>query len=406
MEIADPSAALTFNPRVSLTLERRGGVVVSVAVEGPVRGRPLRRARFLREREPAIVDLLERVARREGAVAVDLDAAAWSRLADVGLLVPAASVPAPVRFRCTPGEVPADLWLRGARVDPPADALVVDPSLVYRDTPELPPEVLRALRGAPSPFAEEAASAIVSPAGVPLPCFLAISEAQRAIFRALVPGAPPADLAPEVRDALLAVGVLCDPVAAERRRVARAEAMVEASAMLRHARHAVVHEMVHPAQLAALRRYYRALVDEGYVALGDKQSPARYVAHGEPLARVLHHRLTGLATALAGEPMKPSYTYFSAYLGGAVLAPHRDRAQCELSISLLLDESPEPDGPSSWPLHLEAPGGEVALRLMLGDGAVFYGRELRHFRHALPEGRRSTSLIFHFVPEGFTGSLD
>ena len=104
--------------------------------------------------------------------------------------------------------------------------------------------------------------------------------------------------------------------------------------------------LVHPVQLAALRRYYRALVAEGHVALGDGQVALRYIAHDEPLARVLHAQLRGFVSDLAGAPFKPSYVYFSSYREGATLAPHTDRAQCELSISLLLDYTPEPDGAS------------------------------------------------------------
>jgi alkylated DNA repair dioxygenase AlkB len=170
----------------------------------------------------------------------------------------------------------------------------------------------------------------------------------------------------------------------------------------------VVRGLAHPAQLAALRRYHRALVAEGYVGLGDKQVPARYVATNEPLARVLHTPLAGYVSALAGAPMKPSYTYSVSYLAGASLAPHTDREQCELTISMLVDESPELIAPcegSRWPLHVAAPGGEAAVRLQPGDGLLLYGRELAHWRDALPEGMRSTSILFHFVPEAFTGSL-
>jgi hypothetical protein len=397
MDPVDPHAALSFNPRVALTLERRGGELVAIAVEAPTRGQPLRRTRFLAAREPAIVELLERVARRAGGVEVALDAAAWSRLAASGVLLPASAVPPPVRFRCTPGEVPVDLWPARARRASPAGALVVDPSLVLRDAADP--------GGAAGPFADEPASATVSPAGVLVPCFLAVPEAQRALFRALTPGAPPGELPPGARAALLEVGVLCDPVAAERRRRARAEELAAATAALRRSRCAVVRDLFHPAQLAALRRYYRDLVAEGYVRLGDRQVSGRYAATNEPLSRALHGRLTGLASALAGAPMRPSYTYFVAYLEGASLAPHLDRAACELSVSVLIDESPEPEGPSSWPLCLETPDGAVALQLGLGDGAVFYGRELRHSRPPLAAGRRSTSLLLHFVPEGFRGRL-
>jgi hypothetical protein len=244
------------------------------------------------------------------------------------------------------------------------------------------------------------------PAGEVLPCFFSLSEAEARRFRSLSPGAPvPVDLGPEALSALVAAGVACDPETAARRRRARVEAVARAAADLRRARYAVLSDLVPSLLLPALQRYYRDLVAEGWVALGDEQVAARYVAHGEPLARAIHGRLSGLVTALAGEPMKPSYPYFVTYVGGAHLEPHRDRAQCELTLSVLLDEVPAPSGPSTWPLHLETREGEAAIRLCIGDGVVFYGRELLHSRPVLPEGRRSTSMILHFVPEDFGGAL-
>jgi hypothetical protein len=266
--------------------------------------------------------------------------------------------------------------------------------------PDLAPE------GASSPFAEAPAWAEFTPAGAVLPVFLAALEEDRALFRALSPGGPlPPTLAPSVRMALIAAGIASEPEVAAHHHEARDEALARAAGALRRARYAVLPDLVPPGLLPALQRYYRALVAEGWVPFGDAQVTARYAAHGEPLARALHARLSGLASALAGEPMKPSYPYFVTYIGGASLAPHRDRPQCELTISLLIDESPRSPGPSTWPLHLETPEGEVALHLHPGEGLAFYGRELLHSRPVLPEGRRSTSLLLHFVPEGFDGPL-
>ncbi len=83
-------------------------------------------------------------------------------------------------------------------------------------------------------------------------------------------------------------------------------------------------------------------------------------------------------SALAGEPYQPSYVYFGSYRPGATLKPHVDRAQCELSISLLLDYTPEPDGASPWPIHLGAPGAAVPQQTRSrssGNAARKYSRQ-------------------------------
>src|SRR5262249_29122579 len=106
----------------------------------------------------------------------------------------------------------------------------------------------------------------------------------------------------------------------------------DAASKFRAFRYVTLRDLIHPFQLAALRRYYRELIAEGYLPFGDGQVERRYVAHNEPLARYMHRRLTPLVNGLAGLAMKPSYVYSASYRPGAVLLPHRDREQCEVSI--------------------------------------------------------------------------
>ena len=61
-----------------------------------------------------------------------------------------------------------------------------------------------------------------------------------------------------------------------------------------------------------------------------------------------------MVAQIAGVAVKPSYAYVSCYQGGADLPMHTDRVQCEYSITLLIDHSPEPTGRSPWPLFLDA----------------------------------------------------
>jgi hypothetical protein len=55
---------------------------------------------------------------------------------------------------------------------------------------------------------------------------------------------------------------------------------------------------------------------------------------------------------------------------------------------------------------LQTPRGQVTVFQALGDGLLYRGGELPHFRDVLPEGQTSTSLFFHYVPGDFTGSLN
>lgn len=175
--------------------------------------------------------------------------------------------------------------------------------------------------------------------------------------------------------------------------------------------YAVVRRLIPPLHVATLRQHYRLLSQRGMLHRGDAQSPRRSVIHNEPLARYFHRQLTGVVSEIVGHAVKPAYVYSAIYEGGAVLERHVDREQCAYTLSLAVDFSPEPTGDTPWPLGLDLPAGTgratpVYVWQGLGDGILFRGRELPHFRDPLPQECRSTSLFFHYVDAAFTGTLD
>ena len=109
---------------------------------------------------------------------------------------------------------------------------------------------------------------------------------------------------------------------------------------------------------------------------------------------------------MAAEPVKPSYVFFASYQSGAELPKHTDRRACEFSVSFLVDVSPEPAGKSPWPIHLELPSGVVTIHQAIGDGLIYRGRQLPHYRDPQPTGCTSTSLFFHYVRDGFHETLN
>jgi len=128
--------------------------------------------------------------------------------------------------------------------------------------------------------------------------------------------------------------------------------------------------------------------------------------HNDSVARFFHQHIAKTVSAVVGEPVKPSYVYSACYLGGAELKKHTDREQCEFSVTLSLDFSPEPENETPWPIRVDSPRGPVAVYQALGDGLVYRGTRVPHYRDLLAEGRTSTSIFFHYVPEGYAGSLD
>lgn len=163
--------------------------------------------------------------------------------------------------------------------------------------------------------------------------------------------------------------------------------------------------LIHPFHVAALRRYYRRAVRQGSVRLGDDQSSRRYVVHNDSVARFFHHQISPAVSATVGEPIKPSYVYLASYLPGAELKKHIDREQCEFSVTLCLDFSPEPKLATSWPIRVQTATGTAAVYQALGDGLLYRGTKVPHYRTALAEGFTSTSIFFHYVPADFSGAL-
>jgi hypothetical protein len=182
--------------------------------------------------------------------------------------------------------------------------------------------------------------------------------------------------------------------------------VAKASSMFREKGYAPLGDLIHPFHVAGLRRYYRYLIRSGSVELGDGQSPRRYVAYNEPVARFFHHDIAATLSAVAGEALKPSYVYMASYLSGALLKKHTDREQCEFSVTLCVDFSPEPALETPWPIRLDTSTGAVTVYQALGDGLAYRGTRLPHYRDALGDGQTSTSIFFHYVAADFSGSLD
>ena len=227
-----------------------------------------------------------------------------------------------------------------------------------------------------------------------------------AILSNLHPDEPvPLSVAPRIRSTLASAGIVI-PKGQTGSGVSVLDGTIRQAGMqFRERGYTPLSNLIHPFHVAALRRYYRRLIRTGAISLGDRQSARRYVAHNEPVARFFHRQILGALTAVAGEPLKPSYVYLASYLSGAELKKHTDREQCEFSVTFCLDFSPEPPLATPWPIQLDTPTGRVTVHQALGDGLAYRGTRLPHYRAPLAEGHTSTSIFFHYVSSDFAGDL-
>jgi hypothetical protein len=306
-------------------------------------------------------------------------------------------------FRCVLDEQPTYLVPQRLQRD---DAAACDDELVFN--PECwmggPPRELLLWNEARSGIADADLWVRDPATRMILPFWM--GAAWRAALGAMKAGEPGSRTWPEIMRAVLRqAGVLIEPGEAVRARTGWIQALAHGAEMMKDG-YARIGGLIHPYHIGALRRHYRSLLRHGVFTSGDNQSSRRAIYHNEPVARFFHEQFAAAVSQMAGEPVKPSYAYVITYRGGAELASHVDREQCEYTITLAVDQSPEPEVEFAWPLYLETEQGRITVFQAIGDALLFRGRQLPHGRDSLAEGCTSTSILFHYVPAGFKGSLD
>jgi hypothetical protein len=316
----------------------------------------------------------------------------------------------PDRFHCLLDELPLHLipqhGLRSHGRQEPSEPLFLNPHCVVLSDGQVPNE-LQSHRDLLGGFDLQGTVAWVrDPATGALNPFWLGPKLEAAVSSLRAAEAVPATLPNESRLALAQAGILAPAGHAERQVTEWTEIVRKAAAMFRERGYAPLRNLIHPFNLAALRRYYRHAIRHGAIRLGDDQSSRRYVAHNERVARFFHYQIAKAMSAIVGQAIKPSYVYLASYLSGAELKKHTDREQCEFSVTLCLDFSPEPELATSWPLRLDTPEGTVTVYQALGDGLVYRGTKVPHYRDVLGPGHTSTSIFFHYVSADFSGSLD
>jgi hypothetical protein len=173
--------------------------------------------------------------------------------------------------------------------------------------------------------------------------------------------------------------------------------------------YAVLREILPPAQREKYRHYVRQLREHGYfpgIGVGDSQVALRTNIHKEPTIASLHNGLARLINRFDDPTLIGSFCQLGIYEGGAVLERHTDRSQCVRNISFLFDMWSPQGEPEPWPFHLEIRGETRTVLLKPGDGAVYPGTKMIHWRDPLPAGQRATAAFFFFVPPDFQGTFN
>jgi hypothetical protein len=220
-------------------------------------------------------------------------------------------------------------------------------------------------------------------------------------FRHFAAGFRPPPISEDLAARLMEAGVLVTWTEYHERRQSFEAVLQKACPQFEKQGYCELPGLMHPAHAIALASYYEALAACGDWKLGDEQVSLRHGWHNEHVSRYFHYQVTDILSRAAGEPVRPSYAYVSAYRPGAVLKPHVDRRQCVFTLSVLI-ECPPANGTERWPLWFQTHEGNVSVTQSSGDG----GCELPHWRDRPPGGDASATLIFHYVPQDFRGVID
>jgi hypothetical protein len=288
----------------------------------------------------------------------------------------------------------------GTTEAPPLESLELNPRIALQTGDAAParfaarlPFLDRFSPRRPLLWVEDAATQVLAPYWLTPP--------QTELIRRLEAGAiSPAELEPDVARRFSDAQILLAPGAADE----RAKRWQRAGEELRHdlqtRQHAVLRKIIHPLQLAALRRYFRALDAHGDL----KASSNRHYAHNrrsiydEETSRFVQHQITALVNRITPAPVRPSHCQVSVYQPGAFLRRHKDQPQYVWNLSLVVDAEPESDIESAWPINLEVEGRTEEVRLEIGDAVLYRGSEFTHWRDVLPGGQSVTLLFCFFSP--------
>jgi hypothetical protein len=309
----------------------------------------------------------------------------------------ATGINTPIRFSCFLSEGTAASEMGG-------DDWIVAPSFHYQIGASVPLPLLRRTRFRERFLADYPLLWVEDPAtNVMYPYW---SDRKHALhFRQLVAGKSAPTLSSALAAPLVGAGILATRARLDEQKREGVALVEQVRTPFEQKRFCLLPSLLRRMHAAALAGYYRDVIAHSDWASGDEQVRLRHGHHNETMARYFHHQLADFVSRVAGEPVRPSYAYVSAYSEGAYLAPHVDRKQCIFTLSLLVEQE-RPDKPRPWPLWFQSHDGKVALAQKSGDGILFRGCELPHWREEPPPGCASTTLLFHYVPLGFTETLD
>jgi hypothetical protein len=166
-----------------------------------------------------------------------------------------------------------------------------------------------------------------------------------------------------------------------------------AAKRFREKRYLFVKGLLPPPLLEYLKVYYAVLLADNYFS-HDSQCPSSLSLGRDPALDAVLEWIRPEVGRLVGFPLAPTYSYTRRYAKGELLARHRDRAACEISVTISI-QIPKRAGPSI--MYLKPPHAEEAkVEMLEGDGCIYAGTEVEHWRNRFRVGGY-IQLFLHFI---------
>lgn len=153
----------------------------------------------------------------------------------------------------------------------------------------------------------------------------------------------------------------------------------------------LIPHLLEPA-LAAFLWSYAHTKFASFLMSADSQVPKTPAAYGDPAFDGLLEFLRTRVEEHSGLRLLPTYSYFRLYKHGDVLKRHRDRKACEISVTVNLGQQPA----QPWPIWVESERETDSALLMPGDGLLYRGIDLFHWRDAY-DGEKLVQVFLHYV---------
>jgi len=158
-----------------------------------------------------------------------------------------------------------------------------------------------------------------------------------------------------------------------------------------------------------IKNFFEYGIKNDKYILGDSQSK-RYKGSNELVSRLMQYEMLPLIEHIVGKKLKPTYTYLSFYNKGCDLPPHTDRAECEYTVSFIVDKpnynwniyvDPKKEPIKSKGRYIDYKTQENKNRCIKVDCnsnglMMFNGIDHIHFREKL-EADYYNVILFHYV---------